>query len=77
MSMPLLICDIVAFAVLSAIVVYVFIFSSKLKKTENISESGPSKKHLNILMTIMIIAIVLVIGLIILNTIVAFLVFLK
>ena len=74
MSMPLLICDIVAFAVLSAIVIYVFIFSSKLKKTENLAESGPSKKHLNI---IMIIAIVLVIGLIILNTIVAFLVFLK
>lgn len=77
MSKPLIICDIVAFLVLSAIVIYVFIFSSKLKKTENLAESGPSKKHLNVLMTIMIIAIILVIGLIIFNTVVAFLAFLK
>lgn len=74
MSMPLLICDVVAFVILTAIVVYIFIFSHNLK---NNNAQAPSKKFLNVLMTIMIIAIILVVALIILNTVVAFLVFLK
>lgn len=73
----MIICDVVAFLVLFAIAGYVLILFSRLKNAEDFEKSTPSKKQLNILMGVLIASIILVFGLIVLNTVVALRIFLK